>query len=360
MAKVRVRTNKLKENMILGADVYTMNGVVLVPAGTVVNKEVMHILTNHFVDQVIIEYDDAKAMNASTSVAAKDMKAVRFEKFSASFQIAKEDVCRTLDDIVFKEREINVEELLGSLNQLIDQSSNAIDLCSMLYDMKASSDGVYTHSINVSLIGQLLGGWMGLPKEEIDLIGILGLLHDIGKLKIPDEILNKASPLDRKEIIIFERHVIDGYNILKNKELDYRIKQAVLTHHERMDGSGYPLKVDANQITKFSRIIAIGDTYDIMTTKQPNREALSPFEVVENFETEGYNRFDPSIMMIFLSNILEPFINRYVKLNNGLEGRVILLNRANLSRPLVQVGGSFIDLSIRRELKIVEVVRNKN
>lgn len=356
MAKIRVRTNRLKENMVLGSDVFTPTGAVLVPVGTVVTKDVVHMLTNYFIEQVVIEYDDTKETAVSTSAVPSDVKKMHLQNFTKKFEIAKEDIAHRLEDIVFQDKEIDTDILLNSLNDIIEQSSNSIDLCDMLYRMKSSSDGVYAHCVNIALISQLLGGWMNLNASEIELLGILGLLHDIGKLKLPDSILNKTSPLTKQEVILFERHVIDGYNIVKNKSIDNRIKQAVLTHHERIDGSGYPLRVDGKNIIQLSRILAVADTYDIMTSKQPDRDALCPFDVVASFEQTGHSKFDPCAMMIFLSNILEPFINRNVLLNNGKFARVVFINKANLSRPLVQMDGVFVDLSIRKDLKIMKIV----
>lgn len=356
MAKVRVRTNRLKENMVLGSDVFTPTGAVLVPAGTIVTKDVVHMLTNYFIEQVVIEYDDTLETAVSTSAVSSDVKKMHLQNFTKKFEIAKEDIAHRLEDIVFQDKEIDTDVLLNSLNTIIEQSNNNIDLCDMLYRMKSSSNDLYAHCVNVALISQLLGGWMKLNSSEIELLGILGLLHDIGKLKLSNDILNKTSPLTKQEVILFEKHVMDGYTIIKNKSLDNRIKQAVLTHHERIDGSGYPLKIDGKNIIQLSRILAVADTYDIMTSKQPDSDALCPFDVVASFEQTGHSKFDPCAMMIFLSNILEPFINRNVLLNNGKFARVVFINKANLSRPLIQMDGVFVDLSIRKDLKIMKIV----
>lgn len=353
MARMHIYTNRLRNNMILGADVYTSSGIILVPEGTRINDDIRRLLERHFIDQVVVSFDESRRVGSSP---VQMTQTEHFQNFEKKFEIAKEDISNSLNDFVFKEREINVEQMLGTLNAIIEQSNNSVDLCDMLFRMKSDSDTIYTHSVNTALLSQLIAGWMGMSTSEKEILSILGLVHDIGKLKLPKEILAKDVLLTKKETALFETHVIEGYKIIKNKQIDNQIKQALLTHHERLDGTGYPLHINAKQITKFSRILAVADMYDLMISGLQGGETLCPFEVVHIFESEGMHKYDSEVLMIFLSKILDPFINRQVLLSNGMKGQVVFINKADLSRPLVRTEKGFLDLCVNPRIKIKKIL----
>lgn len=359
MSQFRMQTNRLKDNMIIGKDIVGRNGVILVPQGAVVDKSLKDLLIRHFIEYVEVEHEiKDKEENENKPRAQEQKQEVRenFEKFKKKFEIAQEDIGNHLEDIVFKDKKLDVDSLIQSVNRIIEQAGNSVNLCDMLFSMKEVSEGVYSHSIRVALVNRLLSEWLNVDKEEKELLSLCGLLHDIGKLRISPDILNKTANLTPAETAQIEKHSIWGYNILKDKDIDFRIKQAVLTHHERLDGSGYPLKILYDSINKFSRITAVSDTYDTMTSRQPTRAAISPFDVVYSFEVSGYSKFDTTVLMAFLSNILNNFIHYKVLLSNGEIGEVIFINKSNLSRPLIKTQNSFLDLSLRKDLKIIRLI----
>ena len=120
----------------------------------------------------------------------------------------------------------------------------------------------------------------------LDTLTLCGLLHDIGKLKIPDEILNKPGKYTDEEFDLVKRHTKFGYELLKTLNIDPHIKKAALLHHERCDGSGYPLKATQKDLDDFSMVVAIADVYDAMTAARSYRAPLCPFQVIERFEQE--------------------------------------------------------------------------
>lgn len=355
MAEVRIRTNKLKNNMVVSRDTYARNGVILVKKNTVVDQDVISILVHHFIDEVYIKIENTP-FDEQRGVTRNNKDSQHFKEFGKQFKIVEEDIEQTLDDIIFKDENIDVGSLIHMLNSVLERTSGSMDLRDMIFYMKETSDGLYGHSLNVALIAQLIAGWMQLPKDEIELIGAAGLLHDIGKVKMAPAIVKKEGKLTPAERAELKKHAIIGYNIVKEKSIDHKIKQTVLTHHERLDGSGYPLKIDSKSITKIPRIIAVADTYDLMTSKQSGQDMACPFDVIHNFEINGYGKYDPNVMMAFLSNILNNFIHYKVLLNDGQAGEICFINKSELSRPLLKCGGSFIDLTLRRDLKIVKLL----
>jgi putative nucleotidyltransferase with HDIG domain len=207
------------------------------------------------------------------------------------------------------------------------------------------------------MLSSILGGWLGFSEKDVTLLGVAGLFHDIGKCKIDSQILNKTESLSRNEQEAVRQHAIIGYKIVQNRNIDNRVKQAVLSHHERCDGSGYPLRIKGNAIGEFPRIVAIADVYAAMTEKRPYRErSYSPFETVGYLEREGVGKFDAKYLMTFLSRVLNSYIHRRVLLSNGITGEIIFINKANFSKPLVKTSTGYLDMSLTPDVSIVEML----
>lgn len=357
MAHLRVSVNRLREGMMIASDVYSRAGAVLVSEGSVVTREVLNLLTRHFIDSVVVEYKTEQTpVLESAQEAAPRVTEKQFQEFQQHFQVAENTLSQNLKDIVYQSKDVNVSLLLDTLNGVLDKSDNETNLTDMLMMMKKRTEGLYTHSINVALFGQILAKWLGCTKEEIEFVSVAGLLHDIGLLKFSKEKQTNFKFRDELEKGSYEKHIIYGYNLIKDQDVSKDIKQAVLTHHERLDGSGFPLQVDRTNINKISRIIAIADTYDTFTMKEEGVESMSAFSAVKRMEEISYNKFDSQFFMTFTSHIAETMIQHRVMLSDGREGQVVMINKYDLSRPLIQVGSGFVDLSKKKELFVKELL----
>lgn len=357
MSKIRISTTRLRNGMIIASAVYTLNGVVLYHKGTVVNSEVKEMLAKHFIDFVVVEYQDRKSIREAAADAQKplvDQK--RMEQFQKDFYVAEENLSQEFKNIVNGNKDIDVQSLLGMLNGILQKKDTDVSLCNMLFQMKKTQEGLYNHSLNTALYGQILSKWLHCDKQEEELIAIAGILHDIGFLKLTDQQLEQFTFRDELRSGRYDKHTMAGYQLLKDKDVDHTVKQAVLTHHERMDNSGFPLKVGGSQINKISRIIAIADTYDTLTMNEKRKKILSPFEVLKYLEDTAYNRLDSNMLMTFISQMAQTFIQHEVELSNGWKGKIILINKYALTRPLVQIGNSFIDLTSRNDITITKIL----
>ena len=193
-------------------------------------------------------------------------------------------------------------------------------------------------------------------EAEMEEVMAAGLLHDIGFLELWKDGQEQTEFLQEYETERYEKHVVSGYNLIKKMNIDQRIKQAVLTHHERVNGSGFPLQVMGDNINWISRILAVADTYDALTMRQGDKAGISAFEAIKKMEDEGYNRLDTNYLMTFLKRIAETMIQRNVILNDGRMGRVVMINKYKLSCPLVQVGDAFVDLAKQSRYYIQEIL----
>lgn len=221
-------------------------------------------------------------------------------------------------------------------------------------ELKSTSDYIYTHSINVAIYSMLIGRWLGLQEAKIKDLIQAGLLHDIGKIKIPSSILNKEGKLLPGEYDVMKTHTILGYEMTKDiDELSHNIKLPVLLHHEREDGSGYPFELKGNKLNLYTKIVAIADVYDAITSSKLYGKKFSPFEAFSKLET-GLDCFDTKILLSFIANIANYYVGIVVKFDTGEEGKVVYIPPQSPSTPVVQVGDSFIDLSVEKTRRIVD------
>jgi HD-GYP domain-containing protein (c-di-GMP phosphodiesterase class II) len=205
-----------------------------------------------------------------------------------------------IDDPRSGERIKEAISLVGSIADCILNRRNALY---NLLSIEQYDYYTYTHSVNVGVLSIGLGIEIGLEKEEVQYLGIGSLLHDVGKNTIPHEILNKEGKLSDIEYQIMQTHVVEAKNILATQE-EFPAKSlaAVVEHHERLSGKGYPSGLTADQISLFGRITAITDCYDALTTQRPYRAPFTPFyalsvlvDEIDSYDGELLQKF---VMML--------------------------------------------------------------
>ncbi len=355
----RVRVSDLRPGMKTAEDVLSYNNQMIVPKGSTLDDKMITRLEFYSVLAVRIS-DEEEEVEDNTSGEITDNSAYsqkvknskQFKKFEESFLKTTEDFKGKLNYIAELGGEIDSAEMVKSITDLITEDMTGLSVFDMLHNMRQYDDFTYMHSMNVALICNVFGKWLGMPSNDLDILTLGALLHDIGKLKIPDTIIRKPDKLSPAEYNIIKTHSLQGYNILKDKNIDDNVKQCALMHHERCDGSGYPLGLTADKINPYAKIVSIADVYDAMTAARVYRGPLCPFKVISIFESEGLQKYDGHYILTFLEHIATTYMNNRVRLNNGMEGDVIFMNRNQYSKPMLQCGDRFIDLSREPELYI--------
>lgn len=252
---------------------------------------------------------------------------------------------------------VNTTELIEKMTPLYASRNTIVELFDMIHQMHSLNDTVYAHCVNVALISRMIGRWLHLDQNDLNILTCCGLLHDIGKLSIPNEVLNKPDKLTDEEFALIKSHPKTGYEMLRNQDIDTRIKQAALMHHERYDGTGYPNQLSSEFLADFAMIVAIADVYDAMTAARSYREPLCPFQVIEKFEQEGFQKYHTKYIYVFLHHIASTYQSNRVMLNDGRGCKIVMLNQNTLSKPIVQFDdGSCVDLSTQRELYITKIL----
>ena len=279
-----------------------------------------------------------------------------FQRFKTDYTKKVSFMKENINNFIVNDEDLNVDQLLDETLTLFGENSTTISMFDMLHNMRQIDDSTYAHSVNVALICRLIGKWKNFSEKDMDTLTLCGLLHDIGKSKIPNEIIGKPGKLTDSEYEEIKKHPVIGYNLVKNLDIDQRIKNAVLLHHERFDGKGYPLGLTGNEIDDFTSIVSIADVYDAMTANRCYRDGLCPFEVIAIFEKEGLTQFNPKYILTFLDHIANTYINNEVLLSDGSSGKIVLINK-KLTRPTIQLdNGNFVNLESRLDLYVQAII----
>ncbi len=207
-----------------------------------------------------------------------------------------------------------------------------------LFKLRGFDEYTYTHSINVSLLGILLGKHLGLEKDALLKLGMAGMYHDVGKARIPEAVLNKPGKLTEAEFQLMKTHPLEGYKILMGqKDLDQEILRAVLEHHERYDGTGYPRALTGEGIGRFSRIIAVVDVYDALTSRRVYKDAMAPAKALGMMYQWRDKDFTPQAIESFIRCIGVFPVGSFVRLSGGEYGIVASVNPQRPTKPEVKV-----------------------
>lgn len=179
----------------------------------------------------------------------------------------------------------------------------------LLYLLKQNHPHTYLHSINVANYSVLLGQKLGLDNESIERLKIIGLLHDIGKLNIPNDILKKPGKLTDEEFEVMKSHPVYSVELLKRAGFtNEEVLRSIKAHHERIDGTGYPRSLKGNQIPLFAKIVSIADSFEAMTSDRCYRKGKDLDYVRNEFLNGIGNQFDPKITLTFLKLLDDEFL----------------------------------------------------
>lgn len=359
MKTKRILTSRAKPGMVIAEDIYTYNNQLIIAKDTMLTNRAITRLKFYSITDIKIHLDVVNMEPIETRVSfTEEIKQTAeylhfAEKHSETVLTLKEELLKFINKVTTK---VNIESLSDSMDVLLSATRNGTHVFHMLQCMRDQDDITYVHSVNVALISYTIGTWLHLDESDLRSLLLCGLLHDVGKLLVPHEIIQKPTTLTAAEYKVIKTHSYKGYEIMKDQIFDMRIKLCALMHHERCDGSGYPNHLKGDEIIEFAKIVAIADTYDAMTSARAYRAPMCPFEVINIFETEGLHKYDPHILLTFLHEMAQTYIHSNVILNNGQEGKIVMINSNALSRPIVSVGNEFHDLSKETFLSIARIV----
>lgn len=346
----RLSTLQLVPGMVVADDVMTPNHQMVLPKDTVLTDSLITkldlygILTVHVKDEILSPPEPEHFLD-SPSYFERLKSSPEFQAFKKEYEIEVDVFKNMINNVVEKNTKLEVKELLDRSLSMVANTTGNIGILDLLHNMREYDDSTFAHCLNVGLICNVFAHWLKLSDAETELVTACGLLHDVGKLLVPLDIISKPDKLTDLEYQQIQKHPLEGYQILKEQNVDERICNAALMHHERCDGSGYPLGLKGSQIDSYAKVVAIADVYDAMTAARVYRGPICPFKVIESFEAEGLQKYDVKYVLCFLENIVNSYIQNRCRLSDGREGEIIFINKMKLSRPVVRCSDEYVDLA---------------
>ncbi|WP_326911171.1 2-thiouracil desulfurase family protein [Sedimentibacter sp. MB31-C6] len=345
-----ISTENLKPGMILAMDIYIYNRetfkTLLLRKGqtlniTYINKIIFHNISGAYIKN----QDNLDSANLwKEELEANLLPEIRDIFFKFKYNLEKIDTTC-------------IRHISYLVDNLIIEIVNNKHLAYRTLEYNNYDDYIFQHCINVGILSISIGNTLGLNYKTLHELGISALLHDIGMMLIPLEILNKPEKLTHKESLIIREHPLKAVNKLK-PFVSNDILMGIACHHEKINGTGYPYGLVGNEIHLFGKIISICDVYNALATNRYRGKSWNPIEIFQYINECNY--FDYDILSVFLKNIIVYPLGNYVKLSNGKTAITTNINSDNVLRPTVQIinsdntFGEVLDLMNNQNITITD------
>ncbi|HEY5561851.1 MAG TPA: HD-GYP domain-containing protein [Clostridiaceae bacterium] len=321
-------TRKLKGNEVLARNILSQEGKVLLKLGTIITSEYVKLIRNYGIFYIYVEEE-------KLSDISEDLELVEL----------KNNVLTTLPEVFNNllycdsdEDKDNILRSLSSIEELITYISETGDVNTNLYEVKTYDNYTYVHCIDTCIMSIFLGSALKLNNEDLRILGMAAIFHDIGKTKVPQDITNKKGVLTEVEFKEMRNHSAYGVEILRmHPFFQKEIIEAVGEHHERYDGKGYPFGLQGENIYYLARIISICDVFTAVSANRSYRSRFNPNEAYELILSGSGTMFEPELVNLFRKTFAVYPLGCCLKLSNGIEAYVIRQNKGFPNRPVVRV-----------------------
>lgn len=347
---MRVHVTDLRPGDHIQQDAFNSNGVHVLRKGTILRMEDISKLLQHGID-----YIDISPRQLAESIELLSDISESFRQVQPQFNLAF-DGCRSMFEEAAMTGKFNESVVDDTFHPLVDSLSEQKDVVSLLLLFNGKDDYTYRHSIQVGMLSYYIAEWMGYSEQEAYDIGKAGFLHDIGKCRIPRDILDKPGKLTPDEYEQVKLHTIYGYEMIYESTQDKITATVALQHHERGDGSGYPKAIGEDQIHPYAQICAVADVYSAMTTNRVYQSKQQLLTVLRELYGLSFGKLNGKATHAFIRQMLPYFIGKKVVLTTGESGIIVANNQSDYFRPLVQAGERFIDLSKEPDTEIQEIL----
>lgn len=344
-----VPLSELLPGMIAAQDILSNDNRFILRKGTPLTGLLINRLAIHGVLSVVV---DERPVPPPEMANNHVRTSAEFREFQKAYIIEAEALKDKLNAVIAKNEPLDVDGLINSAVNIVTHSQGRLSLFDMLHNMYEFDDSTYSHCLNVAIICYLFAGWMRMNEEETRIATACGLLHDLGKLLVDQNIIQKPATLTSEEFGEIKKHPQAGYQLLKELDADETICKVALMHHERCDGSGYPSALTEPQIDNYAKLVAIADVYDAMTSNRVYRGPMCPFHVIASFEENGYQKYGTYFLLPFLENIANTYLTSPCHLSDGRTGTIVFINKQKLSRPTIKCGDEYVSLFERPDLTI--------
>lgn len=330
----------LWDGLVLKDDIFDHTGdVLLLPKGETVTRHKLDKLMGFYGDnKTIMVYEETFLEIMSDEHVPFEVRQTFLESHVGYTQIhqsvgglfKRSDYETWLDSEKMKPL---VQAVFGKL-----ENYDPVMILSCINFPRPMEEDLQRHSLNVALLNGMQAEWLELPKDEVDTLLLAGLLHDIGKTKIPEEILNAPRRLTDEEMAVMRMHPVYSDELLRGK-FDDNVRLAARHHHEKLMGTGYPDGIADEKIGLYARITAISDIYDAMVSARSYKGTRLPLDVFDMLYQEEFEGLDRSLVMNFLNNMRSRYISKQVVMSNNKRGEIVYIPLNDASHPIIRQDG---------------------
>lgn len=364
---MHVHVKKLIPGCVLREDVYVKTASPVMKRKTVLTDDHIYILEKFLIEDVEVFQQLANGQVFNPGGAVKDEQeetakdeddqaTIETDSFLDRYLAAVESYKKHFKNWQAGSK-IEAYDVRKIFLPLYEREPNKYELMQLL-SLNTKQEYTYHHAVAVSIFSFLLGKADGLKSGEVIQLGLAGLLSDCGMAKLPFSIFNKSGSLTAEEYEEIKKHPIYGYRMLESVPgFSKNALLGVLQHHEREDGSGYPLQVNREKLHPFAKMIAIADTYHAMTSERPYRSAKSPYLVMDELLMDGFGKLDHHLIHKLIPLLTDLSIGDRILLNNDMAGEVVFLNQERPTKPVVTLdNGKQINLIQERDIHIESLI----
>jgi HD-GYP domain-containing protein (c-di-GMP phosphodiesterase class II) len=359
---IRVKVNQLQEGCILSEDVLGKSNNPIIPKNTILTPLLLTVLKKFFIEDVYVKSVLANGEPFKPSEIIENnqnQERERVEEENISLYLKAVQQYKHIFQTWQSGVPIDIGEVRAVIIPLLDKLLESKGELFSLYRYTTKEDYLYHHAISVGLLAGFIAKNLSYDKGDYYQIAISGVLCDCGMAKIDPRLLTKSSALTSDEYKEIKQHTVYGYKMIqKLPTLQEGAKLAVLQHHERNDGSGYPFGLDEKKIHPYSKIVAVADVYHAMISERLYRAKQSPFKALEQLQADSFGKLSMENVQVLLDNLTAFTIGTKVKLSNGETAEIVFIYPDSPTRPMVKnlETNQFVSLREHRNIHIEEVI----
>jgi putative nucleotidyltransferase with HDIG domain len=328
-----VSIENCQPGMEIAKPIFSESGTILVGMGISLTARMIQSLKGRYVSHVYIRDKATEDLEIIDQVPLelRVESAGVIQKTFNQLQSADNKRLRSINPL-------NVDRLQQVFKNILHELRTNQNAMTALTDVVLHDNYIFSHSVNVTIYSLAIALKLGYNDKQLNDIALGGVFHDIGKVKIPLELLNKKGRLSAEEYDMIKKHSGYGFEILRNMhEISLPAAHCAFQHHEKLDGSGYPRGLKGDEIHPYAKIMAVGDVFDALTSNRSYRGAMLPHEAMEILFAGAYTHFDPLMLQTFRQSVASYPIGITVELNTGETGVVVRNVPEAPDRPVIRI-----------------------
>ncbi|MBY0124218.1 HD-GYP domain-containing protein [Bacillus sp. S/N-304-OC-R1] len=328
-----VATSYVEAGAVLAKAIYNEKGQILVNAGITLKEKMIERLQELGISYIFIKEEGTEDIEYNETISDSTRREA-IQTISSTFEQIQKDPKLTSSFVVEKAS----KRFSDIIRHLLTEIREKQDLLNLLSDAFTHDNYIFMHSLNVTLYSLAIGMQLKLTPKELETLGLGAIFHDIGKLKVPLDVLLKPDKLTDSEYEDIKKHTEEGFEILRKvHSIPLLVAHCAYQHHERMNGSGYPRGIAGSDIHYFGKIIAVADVFDAITSNRVYRKAMLPSEGLEILYSGSGTLFDQKVIEAFRLAVAIYPVGLSVVLNDGRRGIVSGQNTGYGDRPLIRI-----------------------